>query len=481
MEKSGSVQGKVRSYLEGLTPKARDMLLRGLEVARSEGSLDEKMALILDAARIKPDVPVEPKIRLNTFQREYFALLDPFLIDERLPRRQTARIERSSLNNIWTWIKRDIAPEQAAAVGAKIASRELSEEEFTKLVDKFRNQIKSRIEDKLDLATCNADFRRRLAMHLGGDHIIADIRDMITYQTHRHLIEPVTWSFSEGIGRGNLISEDAIADSVFEFADNHPDLVVWVAAAALAQVDHPNTLLAFAAKLAESESAGDIEDSPFAPFVDMVLSEADRNLVRTKMACRQPPDPDLPADLLETSLGNYHDLMRGLSLEIELDHAPNWRKQAATIRKDISVVVTRDIKATPGLVRRTLREPRVNSAGVLELDQHDIDDAKRALKILGIVRKAAEFMAVNEIITQTSQIVDQTLDIVCRTLISDLGRARGKKRDAVLLAVNVGIDYVEIFYGEKDADLMRRSRQAALNKQNGGQRPKVGRTGTKSA
>lgn len=481
MGKSYSVQGKVRSYLEGLTPKARDMLLRGLEVARNEGSLDEKMALILDAARIKPDVPTEPKIRLNTFQREYFALLDLFLIDEHLPRRQTGRIERSSLNNIWTWIKRDVAPEQAAAVGSKIASGDLTEQEFTKLVDKFRDQIKSLIEDKLDQAAHNADFRRRLAMHLGGEHVIADIRDMIAYQTHRHLIEPVTQRFKDGIVRDDLIEEDTLADAVFEFADNHPDLVVWVAAAALATVDHPNTLLAFAAKLAESESAGDIEESPFSSFVDMVLSEADRNLVRTEMACQQPPDPDLPADLLEISLGNYYELMRGLSLEIELDHAPNWRKQAATIRKDISVVVTRDIEATPGLVRRTLREPRVNAAGVLEIDQHDINDAKRALKILGIVRKAAEFMAVNEIITQTSQTVDQTLDIVCRTLISDLGRARGKKRDALLSAVNVGIDYVEIFYGEKDADLMRRSRQAALNKQNGGQRQKTGRKGVKSA
>ncbi|MEP3280146.1 MAG: hypothetical protein ABJO38_27285, partial [Stappiaceae bacterium] len=463
MGKTYSVQGKVRSYLEGLTPKARDMLLRGLETARDEGALDEKMALILDAARIKADVPAEPKIRLNTFQREYFALLDPFLIDEHLPRRQSARIERSSLNLIWTWIIRDVAPELAAEVGGKVTAGTVSDAEFVALIDQFRNDIKELIEEKLDSASHNPDFRRRLIMHLGGEHVIADIRDMVTYQTHRHLIEPVIENFADGIDRHRLIEQDQLADKVFEFADNHPDLVVWVAAAALHKVDNPNSLLAFSAKLAESESAGDIEESPFAPFVEMVLSEADRNLVRTELACQHGPNPDLPSDLLQTSLSDYYDLMRGLSLEIDLDHAANWRKQAATIRRDISAIVSRDIEATPGLVRRTLREPRVNSAGALDIDQHEISDAKRALQILGIVRKAAEYMAVNEMISQASQTVDQTLDIVCRTLISDLGRARGKKKDALLAAVNVGIDYVEIFYGEKDAELMRRSRQAALN------------------
>ena len=52
---------KVMSYLTGLSPAARAMLLRRLEIADGEARLDGEMRMILDAARAMAGAPATPR------------------------------------------------------------------------------------------------------------------------------------------------------------------------------------------------------------------------------------------------------------------------------------------------------------------------------------------------------------------------------------------------------------------------------------
>ena len=61
----------------------------------------------------------------------------------------------------------------------------------------------------------------------------------------------------------------------------------------------------------------------------------------------------------------------------------------------------------------------------MKTDQAAIDDAVRTLRVVTMARTASETFAVNEIGKQTRQAVEQTLEIVTRSLITDLGKAEG--------------------------------------------------------
>jgi hypothetical protein len=115
-------------------------------------------------------------------------------------------------------------------------------------------------------------------------------------------------------------------------------------------------------------------------------------------------------------------------------------------------------------VRRALQVPKFDKDGKLQIDQSAIDDAVRTLRVVAMVRNASETFAVNEIGKRTRQAVEQTLEILTRSLITDLGKAKGPALEAQTAAADVAIMLSEIYYGADYASQLRRSRQSAYAK-----------------
>jgi hypothetical protein len=81
-----------------------------------------------------------------------------------------------------------------------------------------------------------------------------------------------------------------------------------------------------------------------------------------------------------------------------------------------------------------------------------------------MARNTSETFAVNDVGKRTRQAVEQTLEIVTRSLITDLGQAKGQELEAQLSAVDNAILLSEIYFGEEYAAQLRRSRQSAVSK-----------------
>ncbi|MEO0976524.1 MAG: hypothetical protein AAFY24_04675, partial [Pseudomonadota bacterium] len=64
----------------------------------------------------------------------------------------------------------------------------------------------------------------------------------------------------------------------------------------------------------------------------------------------------------------------------------------------------------------------------------------------------------------TRQAVEQTLEIVTRSLITDLGKAEGAQVEAHASAADAAITLSEIYFGADYAAQLRRSREAAFTK-----------------
>jgi hypothetical protein len=459
------VTSKITRYLEELSPQAVESLVRNLERARDAGSSDAHIELILSASLNllrKPDPTiVEPQngaSRRNQVQRLFFTPLDEFLINEHLPKKQEGRVHRAALNRVWHWIARDILPGDVKRLLEYAENDAISLDRIEALAKNLRRRSVEAVGEVLHKIERSDKDRRRLGMEIGGERGIADLKDITKIFEAEGWLIPFLNAVPDSLDDERLKSAPGLLRVVEKASARFPDHISVVAAALLERADTPSSLCSFAGRLARTDDARAISSSQFAPFIDVVLSEAERLNVLAHEHRKNNPDPVA----FSQALSDYHGLVRGVELDLDLSQAGAWHKRLSETKKDISEIVTSELGNAQGAVRRSLLVPTFDADGKLKRDEAAIDEAVRALRVVVMVRNASETFAVNEIGKRTRQTVEQTLEIVTRSLIGDLHKTSGKKREAHVAAVDVAIMLCEIYYGNEYAQQLRRSRQSAI-------------------
>ncbi|MEP5068728.1 hypothetical protein, partial [Roseibium sp.] len=466
MSETEIVTNKIRRYLQELSPRAVETLVRNLERAKKSGSADAHIELILAASLDllrKPDPQLDdlPRgvLRRNQVQRLFFTPLDEFLINEHLPTKQEGRVNRAVLNRVWQWIGRDVLPGDVKRVLDQAEQDTISEERMETLVKSLRKSSVEAVGDVLHKIEISDKDRRRLGMEVGGERGIDELKDINKIFAAEGWLMPFLNAVPESLDEAGLKTGKGVLKLVEKASTRFPDHIPVVAAALLERADTPSALCSLAGRLARTDDAKAIGNSKFSPFVDVVLSEAERLNILAHEHRNNNPDPVA----FSQALSEYHSLVRGVELDMDLSHAGKWQKRLSATKKDISEIVTSELQNAHGAVRRSLMIPGFDEAGELDQDQTVIDDAVRALRVVVMVRNASQTFAVNDIGKRTRQAVEQTLEILTRSLISELHKTDGKAREAHLAAVDVAIMLSEIYFGGEYAQQLRRSRQTALS------------------
>ncbi|WP_417684613.1 hypothetical protein [Roseibium sp.] len=465
MAETKIVTSKIRNYLQELSPRAVESLVRNLEKAREDGTADDHVELILaaslDLLRKTGSFPEEmPRglVRRNQVQRKFFTPLDEFLINEHLPQKQEGRVERVILNRVWTWIGRDVLASDVKRVLNSADDMNVSEERMESLINNLRKRSVDALGGVLHKIESSDKERRRLSMEVGGERGIADLKDIYKIFEAEGWLRPFLDAVPDALDEERLMTGQGVLKMVEKAASRFPDHVPVVAAALLDRATSPAALCGFAGRLAGTNDAKSLSGSRFAPFVDIVLSEAERLNVLAHDHRNNNPDPVA----FSQALAEYHSLVHGIEVDLDLSHAGRWHKRLSETKKDISEIVDRELRNAHGAVRRSLQVPTFDVDGNLEHDRLAIDEAVRALRVVVMVRNAPRTFAVNDIGKRTRQAVEQTLEIVTRSLITDLPKTMGRPREAHLAAVDVAIMLCEIYYGTEYAQQLRRSRQSAI-------------------
>jgi len=467
MKHSDQLEDKIKSYLSSLSPQAIEALVRNLEQAQFRKNADPHLQLILGAAIAllrKPDrLPVEfsdGAQRRGQIQRMFFSPLETFLINETLPNRQEGRINRAVLDRVWKWLGRDVMPADVRIVLEQAGNAAVSGERVDALVQALRTRSVDALGEVLHRSELSETERRRIGVELGGERGIAELRDIQKIFAAERWLIPFLQNIPERINEHRLKQDTDVLRLVDKCTDRFPDHVAVIAAALIERADVPAALCTFAGRLAGDDDPKVIANSQFAPFVDVVMSEAERLQVLALEHRNNNPDPVA----FSQALSEYHSLVRGVERDMDLSMAGKWHKRLSETKRSISNVVTRELDGAQGAVRRALQVPKIDKDGALQVDQRAIDDAVRALRVVTMVRNASETFAVNEVGKRTRQAVEQTLEIVTRSQITDLGKARGPQLKANLAAADVAIMLSEIYFGADYAAQLRRSRQSAVAK-----------------
>ena len=109
---------RLRRYLKDLKPEARASLLADLEAGALRRDQLPEADLILGELRRMRTLP-----RAHPSPEELlFAPVTPFVIDDHPARKHPGRIARSSLERIWQWIARDLAPQQTSMFADEVSA-----------------------------------------------------------------------------------------------------------------------------------------------------------------------------------------------------------------------------------------------------------------------------------------------------------------------------------------------------------------------
>src|SRR5664279_5415366 len=109
---------RLRQLLCELSPAARALLIGELERSLLRGGgapgtdLSLHELLLQELRRVLRDQR-EGAPRIGNSARLFFKPLEPFLVDDRDDCNHPGRIARSSLEMLWTWVRRDLLPAAA--------------------------------------------------------------------------------------------------------------------------------------------------------------------------------------------------------------------------------------------------------------------------------------------------------------------------------------------------------------------------------
>lgn len=459
---------RIRKYLKELSPRAVESLARNLERARDAGSADENAEEILAACLelLRSWEPSEDEgfrsgSRSNQVQRQFFEPLEDFLINEFLPSKQEGRIERVILSRIWHWLGRDVVPEDMAELMAAAENEKVPDELLSKQVNAFRKRTIVAMEKYLDRVEMTDKIRRNLTIEMGGERGLANLKDVVRiFAADREWLGEFLETLPDMITEKEFREGTRLMSLVKELTKEHADRMAIIASAVESRAEHDGPMCAFAARLTGSDNTRLLEKSPYAPFVDVVVSEVERLAILAIEHRRYNPDPVAFARALE----DYRRLVSVIERDLDLKVLPLWSSRISATKRELSDVIAKELDGVHNTILTMLKVPAVEPDGSFYYNQGLFDEAVRALHVLLVVSNSKDTFAVNDVGMRTRYALEQTLEYRTQNLLQALGKAGEKERDAVLMAVNGAILLSEIYYGSKFAQQLRRSRQSALSK-----------------
>src|SRR5471032_851075 len=161
---------RLRQFLRELSPKARLLLIGELERSLLRGDEVAGADLILQGLRQVVRDQREGAPRISNSARLFFKSLEPFLVDDRGDHNHLGRIARSSLEMLWTWIRRDLLPEDAKVLADEVSEARLDNDEpkADHISRRFQDRVVTIVEMSFESAASDEEIHRRMLAQIGS-------------------------------------------------------------------------------------------------------------------------------------------------------------------------------------------------------------------------------------------------------------------------------------------------------------------------
>jgi hypothetical protein len=465
MAGDGTSVERLRQYLSGLKPAARSILigelersvLRGDDASAANGVIGA--SLVLQELRQVIREQREGSPRIGSAARLFFRPLEPFMVEDAADHKHPGRVARVALDQLWTWIRRDLLPDEAKAF-ADAANDALLVENAPKaahLARAFQDKVAAAMAAAFAAANDDEKVRRRMLVQVGTPRAADDAANLMRALASRdalatfaaHLPLHIANLAESRLDQVKVLIESTVA---FDRETFLPALLI-----VMSRLAAPWQLIRLGIRAAGTDIAARVAEAPYGVTVTIVLVELERMGRELRTDLRSGRGVAVGA-LLKT----IHDAARGLRTELELPMDSSWGRALAAQRAQISELLKSEIESVPGKVRRLLRarpsaEIRSNSA----LDEEDVAETEALIEFVGACRSFASELALNEMTQRTFSDLQQYLDVGTRSLLESLRQAGATDRRFRQSQVDAARRFCAKIFGADYAVMLGRAAQVA--------------------
>ena len=450
---------RLRHYLRELSPQARGLLIAEFERSLLRGDEAAGIDLVLHEMRHIVREQREGASRIGHCARLFFKPFEPFLVDDRADHNHPGRVARCSLDLLWTWVRRDLLPEEAKALtdGVNDALLLGDEPKAEHMVRAFQDKAAAAIEASLAAAASDEKIRHRTMAQIGTPRAAEDAATLKCVLAGRDALEMLAAHLPLRISNlvdGELDEYKALIEKT---SARDGELFLHALLTVMSRLAAPWQVIRFGVKAADSDIAARVAETHYGVAVGIVLAEIERMVGELRDDLRSGSGVAVGA-LLKT----IHDAARGLRTELDLPVDSSWGRALATQRAQIAELLRSEIESTPGRVRRLLRarpstEIRANSA----LDPAEVADTEALVGFVGNCRNFASELAINEMTQRTFSEIQQYLDSGTRSLLDGLRHAGAVDRRFRQSQVDAAVRFCARVFGNDYAALLTKAAEVA--------------------
>ena len=451
---------RLRQFLRELSPAARTMLTNELERALLRGDDGDSVAeLILRQLRLIAREQRDGAPRIDHAARLFFRPFEPFLVDEAGDQNYPGPVARASVQTLWNWIGRDLLPDEARSLTAKVngalAKGDKAGAEAS--VNAFQERVLVAIDESIAAATDDDAVRRYLTSKIGTSHANEDAATLRCVLRGRNALMKLGEDLPLHIGKLDPAALRACKTLIDGIAAQDQELLLYALLTVMNRLAAPWQLIRFGIAAADSNNAARVAETNYAVSVNIVLAELQRMVGVLRRDLRNSGGMAVSA-LLKT----IHDSVRGLGSELVIPVNSNWGRTLTAQRTEIAELLRIELDAVPGRVRRMLRprraaEIRANSV----LDDSEVSDTEALVALVDACRLFAGELAINEITHRANAELRQYLDAATQVLLDGLRHVTRDEQRFRQSQFEAGRRFCAVLFGPSYAEALGRAAQLA--------------------
>jgi hypothetical protein len=451
---------RLRQYLGNLSPQARSLLIAEFERSLLRGEEAAGIDLVLQQLRGIVREQRDGAPRLGHCARLFYKPLEPFMVDDHVERHHPGRIARKSLEALWTWIRRDLLPEQVKNLADDVNESLLAGDQpkAEQIIRVFQDEVAAAMQESLAEAANDEKLYRRVLAQVGTPHAGEDAATLKCVLAHRDTLASMGARLPLRIGDLANAQLDECRGLIEKISERDGELFLYALLTVMSRMTAPWQVIRFGIKAAGSDTAARVAETHYGVAVTIVLAELERLVDELRNDLRSGAGVALTA-LLKT----IHDSARGLRTELDLPIDSTWGRALAAQRAQIADILRAEIESAPSRVRRLLRprpstEIRANST----LDAGDVDETEALVSFVGNCRYFAGELALNEMTQRTFTEIQQYLDSGTRALLDGLRHAGRADRRFRQSQVDAAVRFCAKVFGEDYAAMLTKAAGVAV-------------------
>ena len=455
----GETIERLRQYLRELPPQARTLLITEFERSLLRGDEGAGTDLVLQELRRIARDQREGSPRIGHCARLFFKPLEPFLVDDRADHNHPGRIARGSLETLWTWVRRDLLPDEAKVLNDEVSEALLAGDEpkADQLVRAFQDRAAAAIQASLDAGDSDARVLRRTLAQIGTPRASEDAATLKCVLAGRDALATLAANLPLRIV--NLAGDELEEyKSLIEKTSAHDgELFLYALLMVMSRLAAPWQVIRFGVSAACSDTAARVAETEYGIAVTIVLAELERLVGELRHELRGGRGVAVGA-LLKT----IHDSARGLRTELDLPVDSTWGRALSAQRAQIADLLRSEIESAPGRVRRLLRaRPTAEIKANSVLDADDVAETEALVAFVGTCRSFASELAINEMTQRTFNEIQYNLDSGTRALLDGLRHAGEADRSFRQSQVDAAVRFCAKVFGEEYAALLTKAAEVA--------------------